>query len=298
MIYILLILSLLQSNIIDTALGECKIEIFTLSHKSILVEETIINYSKEVISQFGPCKQSPYIINITNNRDDFNIKTNGRAPEWGIAITKKNPNRIIMQSPSTAKISFKKLLQVLVHELNHVYLNNIKNSHSFPSWFKEGMAVSESGEFSINDRILISSAKWKNELFSLNELITFRRVNKYNSRLAYAESYAMFISLQSYYGVDIYKNTIQLMNAGYEFWDALVITTGDKKEIIENNIEKFLLKNYNWIFLLNAYNLIFIFLPLILIGGYFYKRYKNKKLLRKWEIEDLLEDLYSNEEPN
>ena len=51
-------------------------------------------------------------------------------------------------------------------------------------------------------------------------------------------------------------------------------------------------------FLLNAYNLIFIFLPIIVIGGYFYKKYKNRKLLKKWEIEELLEDLHSNEEPN
>ena len=63
-------------------------------------------------------------------------------------------------------------------------------------------------------------------------------------------------------------------------------------------IEQFLLKNYNWMFLLNSYNLIFVFLPIIVIGGYFYKKYKNKKLLKKWEIEELLEDLHQYEEPN
>ena len=210
----------------------------------------------------------------------------------------KKPNRIVMQSPSTAKISFKKLLQVLVHELNHIYLNNVLNSYSFPSWFKEGMAVSESGEFSINDRILISSAKWKNELISINQLNRFSNINKYNSHLAYAESYAMFIALQHYYGIDIYKQIITVMNQDYTFWDALTYITNEDENLIKNNIEQFLLKNYNWMFLLNAYNLIFIFLPIIVIGGYFYKKYKNRKLLRKWEIEELLEDLHSNEEPN
>ena len=298
MITILLFLSLLQPVTINTALGKCQLEIFNLSHRSDLIEQTIFDYSIEVIDKFGVIHPSPYSIDITSDTRSFHKKARGKVPEWGIAITKKSPNRIIMQSPSTAKISFKRLLQVLVHELNHVYLNNVYNSYSFPSWFKEGMAVSESGEFSINNRILISSAKWKNELFGINELKNFNKINKYNSRLAYAESYAMFISLQFYYGIDIYKDIIKLMNEGYEFWDALIHVTGDDEEIIKNNIEYFLNKNYNWMFLLNAYNLIFIFLPLIVIGGYFYKKYKNKKLLQKWEIEELLEDLDDNEKPN
>ena len=113
--------------------------------------------------------------------------------------------------------------------------------------------------------------------------------------MAYAESYAMFIALQSYYGVDIYKNIIELMNQGYDFWEALTNITGDNKEVIKNNIDLFLIKNYNWMFLLNAYNLIFIILPLIVIGGYFYKKYKNKKLLKKWEIEELIQELNDDE---
>ena len=297
MFFALLFLSLIQPSILDTELGECQIEIYNSEKSNKIIEETIINYSKEVLKKFGYVNPSSYTINITANLSDFHKKAQGKVPEWGIAITKKNPNRIIMQSPSTAKITFKRLLQVLVHELNHVYLNNVKNSYSFPSWFKEGMAVSESGEFNINDRILISSAKWKGELLSVNELKSFNRINSNKSRLAYAESYAMFSSLQVYYGENIYKNIIELMNQGYEFWDALIYLTGEDQETIKYNMEYFLIKNYNWMFLLNTYNLIFIFLPLIVIGGFFYKKYKNKKLLQKWEIEELLEDL-DNEEPN
>ena len=39
-------------------------------------------------------------------------------------------------------------------------------------------------------------------------------------------------------------------------------------------------------------------IPLILVGGFFHKRYKNRKQLRKWEIEELLEDLNDNENSN
>ena len=288
----------IQALTLNTELGQCELKIFDTDNNITLVEETIISYSKEVNNKFHPVKPTPYSIYITKNLQDFYKKAHGPVPEWGIAITKKNPNMIVMQSPQTARISFNKFIQILIHELNHVYLNNVLNARSFPSWFKEGMAMSESGEFSINHRILISSAKWKNQLFSIDELKTFRQINKNTSRLAYAESYALFNALQLHYGDNIYKNIIQQMNQGQNFWDALIFITGDSKDKIKNNLEKILMKKYNWMFLLNAYNLIFVFLSLILIGGYLHKTYKNKKLLREWEIQELLEDLNNHDELN
>jgi len=50
-------------------------------------------------------------------------------------------------------------------------------------------------------------------------------------------------------------------------------------------------------FLLNSYHFIFTFLAVVIIFIYYYKKYNNMKLLRKWEIEDLLED-FKDEKPN
>ena len=296
-IYSILFIQSIFGFILHTELGKCEINIFDTDHNIEMIERTVIDYSEQVNMKFGRINPKPYKIYITKDRNDFYKKSRGPVPEWGIAIAKKNPNLIVMQSPNTARISFNKFIRVLIHELNHIYLYNVSNSHSFPSWFKEGMAVSESKEFSINDRILISAAKWKQQLFDIDELQNFNKVNRHSSQLAYAQSYAMFTALQFYYGNDIYKNIIREMNNDYDFWDALVIASNDSKSNIKNNLELFLIKKYNWMFLLNAYNLIFVFLPLILIGGYIYKKYKNKKLLRKWEIEELLEDL-NDDEPN
>ena len=291
-------MSPLQALTLDTALGECELKVFDTDNNITLVEQTITSYAKEVNNKFNSVLPAPYSIYITKDIQDFYKKAHGPVPEWGIAITKKNPNMIVMQSPRTARISFNKFIQILIHELNHIYLNNVLNTYSFPSWFKEGMAMSESGEFSINHQILISAAKWKRQLLSIDELNNFNKINKNSAQLAYAESYAMFNALQFYYGNNIYKNIIQQMNQGNKFWASLVLITGDDKNKIKNNIENFLMKKYNWMFLLNAYNLIFAFLPLILIGGYLHKTYKNKKLLQTWEIQELLEDLKDDDKPN
>jgi len=69
------------------------------------------------------------------------------------------------------------------------------------------------------------------------------------------------------------------MIQGKTFWSALFDITGDDEYSIEGKINSFLDKKYNWMFLFNKYNLIFAFLPIILILGYIYKRYKNKNVI-------------------
>ena len=278
-----------------TALGECSIEGLSSKHSSI-VKNLTIKYSEQVNQTFYPIQHQPYHIYFSKDLQDFHKQSGSSTPDWAFAVTKKNPNRIIIQHTNNTNT----LRKILVHELNHIYLNNVSHSYTIPSWFKEGMAVNESGEFSINHMILFSTAKWQKGLFSIDELTNFKTVSKDNSKLAYAQSYLMFNALGYYYGSDIYRNIIIQMDKGNNFWDTLRYLTNDNKANIQYKIQEFLNKKYIWMFLFNKnkYNLIFIFLPIILILGYLYKRYKNKKLLRQWELEELLEDLQENEKPN
>ena len=108
----------------------------------------------------------------------------------------------------------------------------------------------------------------------------------------------MFKALKEYYGDSIYGELIEQIDQGKSFWKALVYITGDNQTNIHNKINKFVEEKYSWMFLFNRFNLIFMFLPLILILGYIYKRYKNRLLLEKWELEELLEDLHKDDEPN
>ena len=55
--------------------------------------------------------------------------------------------------------------------------------------------------------------------------------------------------------------------------------------------ELFLEDNYNWILLLRATKYIYVILPLILILGFIYHRYKSKKILEEWELEEKIENI-------
>jgi hypothetical protein len=75
------------------------------------------------------------------------------------------------------------------------------------------------------------------------------------------------------------------------FWDAIEKITGDERIDVQIFMEIFIEDNYNWMFLANASKSIFVILPFILVGGFLYKRQRNKRILDAWETEELLEQV-------
>ena len=56
------------------------------------------------------------------------------------------------------------------------------------------------------------------------------------------------------------------------------------------NFQSFLNENYKWVFLLRSGKHFFVILPFMLIFGFYYKSYKNKKILKLWELEEELDN--------
>ena len=82
---------------------------------------------------------------------------------------------------------------------------------------------------------------------------------------------------------------LDAMQNGNLFWDAIEKITGDSRIDVQIHMEIFIEDNYNWMFLANASKSIFIILPFILVGGFLYKRKRNKRIIDEWETEELLE---------
>ena len=105
----------------------------------------------------------------------------------------------------------------------------------------------------------------------------------------------MVYALEYYYGDKIHSFIIDAMQNNFTFWDALEKITGDNKIDVQINMEIFIEDNYNWMFLVNAPKALFIILPFILIGGYLYKRQRNKQIIDRWETEELFEQVDWNQ---
>ncbi|MBC8312182.1 MAG: hypothetical protein H8E72_07735 [Candidatus Marinimicrobia bacterium] len=293
-LYIILFLlsSMISAKQINTVWGPCNIEIYGGSIDGIdSIQEKILSDTQTMVNEWGAVTVRPFSLYITYSEKDFYAKAKGPVPEWGIAVAKRNPDRIIIQAPHVSGISFSRLLEVVSHELNHIYLNRVKQSYSIPSWYKEGMAMRQADEFSMRHRLEISKAKWKNQLFYFNDLEGFNRVRKSNATLAYAQSAAMVYAMEYFYGDDIHSSLISAMQSGISFWNAMEKITGDSRIDVQIYMEIFIEDNYNWMFLANASKSIFVILPFILIGGFLYKRRRSKRIMDAWETEELLEQV-------
>jgi hypothetical protein len=299
-LFIFIFGTLAFSDTFSTALGECTLEIYGGRVEDIpeivqlLKDESVI-----LVEELGEVTLRTYSIYITSNMDDFYEKSKGPVPEWGIAVAKLNPDRAILKSPGVANISFTRMKEVIIHELNHIYMFRIPNYYSMPSWFKEGMAMAGSNEFSLLHKIEISKAYWQNQTIPLQRLRNMSIHNKGKIKLAYGESAAAIEALQYYYGEDTPLNILDEMRNGKEFGEALESSINEEYIEFQIKFEIYLEENYNWVFLLRSAKYLYVIMPVILVLGFIYRTHRNKLKLKQWEIEEELENTEWNEElPN
>ena len=80
------------------------------------------------------------------------------------------------------------------------------------------------------------------------------------------------------------------MRLGLDFQQALQSSSREKLLDFQINFEIYLENNFNWVFLLRTSKFAYAILPIILIIGFIYHRYKGKKIIKQWEIEEYLEN--------
>ena len=289
--YIIIVISLVFPNVFSTPLGKCTLEIFSGNVEDIPeIVQLILDESEKLIDDFGYVKPRSFSVYITSNMDDFYEKSRGPVPEWGIAVAKLNPDRIILKAPGIANISFTRMKEVIIHELNHIYLYRMPQHYSIPSWFKEGMAMSSSNEFSILHKIEISISIWRKQIIPLSRLQNISTYTKENVKLAYGESAAAVEALKYYYGQDVINNILKEMYLGVDFQQAFESSSDETLLDFQINFERYLENNFNWVFLLRASKFVFVILPVILIIGFIYHRYRTQKIVKQWEIEEHLQN--------
>ena len=299
-LFIFIFGTLAFSDTFSTALGECTLEIYGGRVEDIQeIVQLLKDESVILVEELGEVTLRTYSIYITSNMDDFYEKSKGPVPEWGIAVAKLNPDRAILKSPGIANISFTRMKEVIIHELNHIYMFRIPNYYSMPSWFKEGMAMAGSNEFSLLHKIEISKAYWQNQTIPLQRLRNMSIHNKGKIKLAYGESAAAIEALQYYYGEDTPLNILDEMRNGKEFGEALESSINEEYIEFQIKFEIYLEENYNWVFLLRSAKYLYVIMPVILVLGFIYRTHRNKLKLKQWEIEEELENTEWNEElPN
>ena len=264
----------------NTKIGICQLNIQS-SNDDLNLRKQIISISKMLVQEFGDVNKNKFEVNIINDK-----KSVKQFPNWAAGIAFKNKIYILRDKLSSTLLS---------HELCHIYQNKIKNSTTFPSWFKEGMAMYFSRDFFSKDVSTISESILLDYIIEIDQLSNISKLkNKKEIRLAYQESlYAYKKIVSDYSNSSIIKILDEMKdNKSFEiaFQNIIGISLNEFTSNIDNQIKK---SGLTTIFF-NLPSILIFISSIIIIIIFTYIRFKNKKTIKKWEIEEELELL--NEE--
>ena len=272
----------------QSTLGE--FDLLLSSEKKVLRNlsiNTIKSHTANLFSTYGYVDTLSFLVYITNQDEEFKSLTSKNIPEWAVGVAKGN--KIVIKSPTQKSRTYDSFNKTLKHEIAHIYLSQI--NIRFPSWFNEGFAMHTADQFDIRRKINISWNLLLGNIVPLNQLKDFLSLSKSKSYLYYSQSGASIEAIIFYYGHDILDNILSYTKQGQNFNQAFFKATGgDTIDTFSVKYISYLNDNFRFFFLSKFQKIIFFLIPFLLLLIWFYKRQKNKKIMKLWEIEDQLED--------
>ena len=283
--FIFLSLAYSYQESFQTEIGVCHLNI-KKSNNDLGLKKQIQLWSKNLVIQFGSVKKTDFFINIIDNKEQLK-----NFPNWasGIAIN----NRVFIYRNKLSPT-------VVSHELCHIFQNKIKNSKTFPAWFKEGMAMHFSKDFFDIEITTLSESILLDYVIELDQLHNISKLkNPKDVKVAYQESlYAYQKIVNEYSPASIKKIIYQMNNNDFTFSKAFKNVLGIKLKDFTSKTDEEIKKTSATHLFFNLPSFLFFISSIIIFIIFIYIKRRNKKIVKKWELEDELELLDENNTDN
>ena len=263
---------------------------FSIENKSLTIknQEIIDAVNRHIVyinSIFGNIKKTPFTIIISNK--DKKLYNNNKW-NWSLGITRDNT--IIIKDTSKSHITKSRFIQVLQHELNHLYLNRLSVSVKVPRWFGEGFSMHYANEDFLSNKLIIANNIKKNDMFNIEIMDNrFNSNSKKQFNFAYAYSQILVNGILEMFSEKILVEILNDIKSGDKFEDAFykntLLTVNDYNKKIFNQIKS----KFWWLKFMKFPSLLLILAPLLTIVGFIIVKIRNKKVISKWDIEEELE---------
>lgn len=235
---------------------------------------------------YGIDVNTPVSVVILKSSEDFNSYAKSPLPTWSGAAYVSSQDIILLRNPTWASsdINFQR---EFVHELSHLYFQKKFEGKDIPLWYNEGLAeYLSTGSIDLHSGLVLSNAIWAKSILPFNRIDSLLLFSKQRAELAYVQSLSAVLFLYKGLGNAENRNHFHdmILEKGWEpaFRESVKMDQID----FEVAWYRYIDGKYRWLFILNAENLIWVALLLVLIIGMYLVRYRNKKILKKWEYEE------------
>lgn len=238
---------------------------------------------------------TPVSIIITESSKDFNSYAKSSLPPWSGAAYLSSRDVILLKNPawSNQEINFQR---EFVHELSHLYFHKKFGGEDIPLWYNEGLAeYLSTGSIDLHSGLVLSNAIWAKSVIPFSRIDSLLFFSKPKAELAYAQSLSAVLFLYKRLGEGESRNRFHdlILEKGWKqaFQESVKMDVIDFEIAWYHHIDE----KYRWLFILNAENLIWVALLIVLFIGMYLVRYRNRKILKKWEYE---EQIYGFDNPD
>ncbi len=211
------------------------------------------------------------------------------VPEWAAGLAFSRNNLMILRSYG----HFSSMVgddTLFLHELSHLLLDHAVGFKWLPRWFKEGFAIYQSGEWSLQRAGVLASGVISNRLFSLKDLERQFPSKQSDVELAYAQSIDFVGYLLGEMGVVPFSRLVKLLSQDWSFFLALEMAYNRDIDSIEADWLHDLRIRYTWIPVVTGSAVLWFLGALVLISAYVRKRIVKERNLQALEDELDIED--------
>jgi hypothetical protein len=246
------------------------------------------NYSRilKAVAPDVPADSTPIVIIYYSRNDERKLGV--RLPEWGGggAIGRDS----IIVPVDRAPLPDMDAGRVTVHELVHIALERAYGRLRVPRWFHEGLAMTLSGELSLDEQVTLSRAIFLKNLLPLDSVERVNRFDAYGAALAYSQSHLAVAYLIDKYGMDGVPELLIAVRETGRFDTALMDVFGLTGPEFERLVRNYTAERFRYVFFFSDTYLYWSLGALLLVAGFVAVRVRSRRRRRQMELEEQAED--------
>ncbi|RMH63214.1 MAG: hypothetical protein D6677_07805 [Calditrichaeota bacterium] len=231
---------------------------------------------------------TPVQIYLTRFEATYRKLVEKGIPEWAQAVAIPERRFIVIKVTNAEEI--RRLPQVFLHELAHVYLHDYAVS-AIPVWLHEGVAQWLSMEqLSPDEKLRIGNALAANRLIDFEAMDSLLAFPAGKAGLAYDLAYTAVEFLTRQYGVSGLRGLLHQWQAGQSYDANFMRIVGRDFIDFEVSWYAWLEKQYRWMVLLNVENLVLLAFVVLFALALARLKWRNHKKKAQWQREDQFMD--------
>ena len=263
-------------------------------NSALEIQNIAKDFYPNAVNQLGYSTGRKISIWFCETKDEFNRAVGAPIQDWAAGCAYPLQARIVILDPKFTENKRLNLSRILRHEIVHVifglyvgeYMKNV------PRWFIEGVAMYVSDDWGYLNYWTMLTGTLSNALRPLYEISSDFPEKASSAQLAYSQSYSITAFMVKRYGMDAFRECINLISKGRPFDEAFAGATGANLDWFESRWTKDLKKHYRWFSLVSSWVVLWGIVILIAFIAYMRRKIKNRRIIKQWEMDEELWNYY------